>query len=226
VNATRTPVVTAIAATNYPRLATSNATGGSTDANRYIAPTPTSGWESTHTFEFTLNEDPADIGEIELTWEGYAANCANVELFIWDAVANGWSNGAGQTGENRSLDCYAGMRDGVLSAAIRSDFTRYLVAGKLTLLVYADRSGNPTYHDYVSMQVSVPDTLIHGDVNCDGTVDFFDIDPFLLALFDPTGYATAYPGCDIQSADMNNDTTVDFFDIDGFLTCVFGGPCP
>ncbi len=61
-----------------------------------------------------------------------------------------------------------------------------------------------------------------GDTNCDGTVDFFDIDPFLLALFDPAGYATAFPTCDIASADANGDTTVDFFDIDAFLQILFG----
>lgn len=64
-----------------------------------------------------------------------------------------------------------------------------------------------------------------GDVNCDGSVDFFDIDPFLLALFDPTGYAAAFPDCDITAADTNRDGGVNFFDIDSFLECLFGGAC-
>ncbi len=62
-----------------------------------------------------------------------------------------------------------------------------------------------------------------GDVNCDGAVDFFDIDPFLLALFDPAAYAALYPGC--NNGDVNGDGGVDFFDIDPFLTCLFSG-CP
>ena len=62
-----------------------------------------------------------------------------------------------------------------------------------------------------------------GDVNCDGSVDFFDIDPFLLALFDPAAYAAAYPGCD--NADISGDGNVDFFDIEPFLACLFAG-CP
>ncbi len=62
-----------------------------------------------------------------------------------------------------------------------------------------------------------------GDANCDGSVDFFDIDPFLLALFDPSAYAAAHPGCD--NGDVNRDGNVDFFDIDPFLACLFGG-CP
>jgi hypothetical protein len=68
-------------------------------------------------------------------------------------------------------------------------------------------------------------TIVPADTNCDGDVSFFDIDPFLLALFDPTGYAAAYPACDIDSADCNSDGEVNFFDIDAFLACLFGS-CP
>jgi hypothetical protein len=49
-------------------------------------------------------------------------------------------------------------------------------------------------------------------------VDFFDIDPFLLALFDPLG-ASAVQRC---AADVNRDGAVDFFDIDPFLAALFG----
>lgn len=63
------------------------------------------------------------------------------------------------------------------------------------------------------------------DLNCDGAVDFFDIDPFILALFDPSGYAAQFPDCDLRSADANQDGDVNFFDIDAFLQCVFG-VCP
>ncbi len=62
-----------------------------------------------------------------------------------------------------------------------------------------------------------------GDLNCDGSVDFFDIDPFVLAVTDPTGYAAAYPDCDIMLADCNGDGSVDFFDIDAFVLLITGG---
>jgi hypothetical protein len=61
-----------------------------------------------------------------------------------------------------------------------------------------------------------------GDLNCDGNVDFFDIDPFLLALFDPTGYAQTYPDCFVALADVNHDGNIDNFDIDPFLGVLFG----
>ncbi len=62
-----------------------------------------------------------------------------------------------------------------------------------------------------------------GDVNCDGFVDFFDLDPFVLAITDPAGYEAAYPDCDIMLADCNEDGVVDFFDIDSFIGLVTGG---
>ena len=39
-----------------------------------------------------------------------------------------------------------------------------------------------------------------GDVNCDGTVDVFDIDAFVLTITDPAGYSAIYPNCDIDCA--------------------------
>ncbi len=67
-----------------------------------------------------------------------------------------------------------------------------------------------------------------GDANCDGAVDFFDIDPFLLALFIPNQYAATY--CDGLACAVDVDCSggVDFFDIDGFIACLFGGcaACP
>ncbi len=67
-----------------------------------------------------------------------------------------------------------------------------------------------------------------GDANCDGTLDFFDIDPFLLALFDQPAYITTFCGGNLCAADANCDGTVDFFDIDALLDCLFVGcpPCP
>ncbi len=70
--------------------------------------------------------------------------------------------------------------------------------------------------------------LLQGDANCDGSVDFFDIDPFLLAVFDPATYQASYCGGSLAAADANCDGSVDFFDIDPFLACLFGAcpPCP
>ncbi|MBN2448519.1 MAG: trypsin-like peptidase domain-containing protein [Phycisphaerae bacterium] len=61
-----------------------------------------------------------------------------------------------------------------------------------------------------------------GDLNCDGSVDVFDIDAFVLAVTDASGYATVYPDCNINLADCNEDGAVDVFDIGAFVDLVTG----
>ena len=62
-----------------------------------------------------------------------------------------------------------------------------------------------------------------GDMNCDGNVDFFDIDPFVLAVTDPAAYLATHADCDIMNADLNDDGEVNFFDIDPFVLLIVGG---
>ncbi len=58
-------------------------------------------------------------------------------------------------------------------------------------------------------------------MNCDGDINAFDIEPFLLALFNPDEYAIQFPDCNINNADVNGDGTVDAFDIELFLGLLF-----
>ncbi len=62
-----------------------------------------------------------------------------------------------------------------------------------------------------------------GDVNCDGSVDFGDINPFVLALSNPTQYAATYPGCFIENGDINLDCITGFGDINPFVALLSGG---
>ncbi len=61
-----------------------------------------------------------------------------------------------------------------------------------------------------------------GDLNCDGLVNFTDINPFVLALTDPAGYGQAYPNCYIDRGDLNGDGRVDFNDINPFVERLAG----
>lgn len=58
---------------------------------------------------------------------------------------------------------------------------------------------------------------VTGDLNCDGSVDFADIDGFAAALIGNATYAEQYPWCAAYLADSNGDGQVDFNDIDGFV---------
>mgnify|MGYP001191602666 CR=1 FL=1 len=67
-----------------------------------------------------------------------------------------------------------------------------------------------------------------GDLGCDGVVDLFDIDPFVLALTSATedppfaSYHALHPNCDPLLADINGDGSVNLFDIDAFVALLTG----
>jgi hypothetical protein len=61
-----------------------------------------------------------------------------------------------------------------------------------------------------------------GDLNCDGVVNFDDINAFVLALSGAAGYEAAYPDCDLKLADCNGDGAVNFDDINAFVAILSG----
>ena len=60
-----------------------------------------------------------------------------------------------------------------------------------------------------------------GDLNCDCSVNAFDIEPFILALFDAKSYKAAYPDCDVTLGDINGDGVTNAFDIEPFIELLF-----
>jgi hypothetical protein len=63
-----------------------------------------------------------------------------------------------------------------------------------------------------------------GDMNGDGLVNNFDVDPFVLALVDPAGYAAAYPGLPADVlGDCDGNGAFNNFDIDAFVALLTGG---
>ncbi len=72
--------------------------------------------------------------------------------------------------------------------------------------------------DFVPTPVNPP-----GDLNCDGVVSVGDINPFVLALTDPVGYAAMFPDCDPLNGDCTNDGQLTVGDINCFVALVTGG---
>ena len=56
-----------------------------------------------------------------------------------------------------------------------------------------------------------------GDINCDGIVNYADINPFVLALSSQTGYEAQFPNCWFFNADASNDNVVNYADINAFV---------
>jgi hypothetical protein len=59
-------------------------------------------------------------------------------------------------------------------------------------------------------------SVLAADTNCDGTVDFADINPFVGALTAPADM----PACGVMNADINQDGVVDFGDINPFVDLI------
>jgi hypothetical protein len=66
-----------------------------------------------------------------------------------------------------------------------------------------------------------------GDLNCDGVVNFGDINPFVLYLSNFASWQAAYPGCNPRNGDINGDGTYGqgaFGDINPFVALLTNGP--
>jgi hypothetical protein len=65
-----------------------------------------------------------------------------------------------------------------------------------------------------------------GDLNCDGTVDFGDINPFVLYLSNYWAWLQTYMDCPPENGDINGDGTyrqASFGDINPFVALLTGG---
>jgi hypothetical protein len=66
------------------------------------------------------------------------------------------------------------------------------------------------------------DAYVAADMNCDGTINTFDVDAFTLALTNLPQYYVQYPTCNHLNGDMNGDGVLDTFDIDLFTEYLTG----
>jgi hypothetical protein len=64
--------------------------------------------------------------------------------------------------------------------------------------------------------------VLPGDLNCDGAINFGDINPFVLILTDPVAWQAAYPGCPLLNGDISGNGSVDFGDINPFVALLSG----
>lgn len=88
---------------------------------------------------------------------------------------------------------------------------RYTVSSKLDMAVTNwDSVGNQLYYNQL---------IVKGDANCDGKLDFGDINPFVALL--TGGYHQLFPECDGETfCDMNEDGKIDFLDINPFVAAL------
>jgi hypothetical protein len=90
---------------------------------------------------------------------------------------------------------------------------------------YRVRGANPAhgFGEYCALSLThVAVIVLPGDVNCDGTVSFGDINPFVLILSNPEVWQQTYPDCPLLNGDINADGSVNFGDINPFVALLTG----
>ncbi len=85
------------------------------------------------------------------------------------------------------------------------------------------RAASATIVDADPLTFEVRAEALPGDMNCDGAVSVGDINPFVLALTNPTGYADQFPDCDPLNGDCTQDGTLTVGDINCFVELVTNG---
>lgn len=161
---------------------------------------------------------------------GYTAPLAGWERTIISGltsepiVLRDWYSQTYRPGHHNFTESFVfepGLEPG-LALSIRNE----LAAMNIAQIVVLDSPGFTEQVFYLPPESSCNSVrFAAGDLNCDGAVNNFDIDAFVLALVDPAGHAAAYPGCDRQVGDLNGDLRFDNFDIDPFVTCLVTGDC-
>ncbi|MEW6250736.1 MAG: hypothetical protein AB1716_08820 [Planctomycetota bacterium] len=137
---------------------------------------------------------------------GLCPHALRADGFILDWYTFDGGGGAGTTGGAFALSGTIGQPDASVTPMTGGDFT--LVGG------------------FWSIPPVAP--VCPGDCNCDGQVNFSDINPFVLALSDLPGWQARYPNCLLGNPDVNGDGRIDFSDINPFVALLSagGGPCP
>jgi hypothetical protein len=125
-------------------------------------------------------------------------------------------------GENVGWLNFAGGALATPPNPARVDFSNCTLAG----FVWGENIGWINLDDataYVGLQAGLCGSLV-GDLNCDSTVDFGDINPFVLYLSNFAAWQTTYAGCNPANGDINGDGSYPSFgDINPFVALLSGG---
>jgi len=160
-------------------------------------------------YQWMVAMDVAPNGRIDVVWYDTRDDPGNwrSSLYYSNSV-----NGGATWSANRRL---SGSFDTTVGFPVQQkigDYTQIISDRDTVHIIYAATFNGGQDIWYLPIR-----PFLRGDVNCDGLVNFGDINPFVLALTNPVVYAIRYPDCPINNADINGDGLVDFGDINPFV---------
>ncbi len=203
------------------------------NGGQYGNPDPTSGYTGPNVYGYNLNGDYANsLPETHLT--STAIDCANLadvrlEFWRWLGVEQPLYDHAYVRVSNNGTS-WTTLWDNAVeitdNAWTKVELDLSAVAdGQETVYLRWTMGTTDTAWQYCGWNLDdiaiwAAQTLTPGDMDCDGDVDFDDIDPFVLALGGEEGYLAAHPDCQWLNADCDGDGDVDFDDIDAFVALI------
>ena len=199
--------------------------------------------DATYTVQISLDTPPpipasstnlgniADMG-VAFTIDTFGSVIADPELAIWneDGILFLLNDAVDFAGGNlqAELDLFVGLPDGTYVVAVAgfntafgdgfaADGTAAEFSGDYTLNYNGQTTtGSLALGDVDFYTFTIGGTVILGDCDLNGTVNFFDIQPFIDVLSSNTF---------LPQADCNQDGVVDFFDIQFFID-ILANPNP
>ncbi len=79
----------------------------------------------------------------------------------------------------------------------------------------------------LTFTVQTGPAICRGDTNCDGSINYADINPFVKALGSVSAWQAQFPNCPWQNCDLDNSGSINYGDINPFVSKLSSpGPCP
>jgi hypothetical protein len=164
-------------------------------------------------------------GALSIVWSSGATYFGHSDLRFCDVNRDGWADLAEVHFSDGKTHIYLN-RNGTLDTAPTWTYDSTAVGTALAFGdINGDRwpdlvigySGNPSVVVFYARPPVLP-----GDMNCDGQVNFRDINPFVLAIADPVAWQNLFPGCNLMNGDVNGDGAFNFRDINPFVALLRG----
>lgn len=175
--------------------------------------------------DFILGHDPTEVftntgGTLTLAWAAIASYFGHSELRTCDIDRDNDPDLAEIHFANGHTRIYLNNNGGLDAEPTWV----YDAPGSGTALAFGDINGDSWPDLVVGLSGDISLMVFYGepqttpgDLNCDGVVDFDDINPFVIALGGEAAYNAAFPDCEWLNGDIDGNGAVDFDDINPFV---------
>lgn len=192
--------------------------GNATEELNAIALDPGGNVAATGVIRGPTNFDPG-ASNLTLTTAG------GDDAYVWRIADDGavaWAVTLGGTGSDLGYDVWC---DGAATVGVCGAFSGSANLNPVGVATYTAAGASDGFATWLQCGTGLIGPTCVGDLNCDGVVNFAEIDLFIVALEGQMAWLAQFPDCPWLNADCNLDLNVSFDDIDPFIE-LLGAVCP